>query len=140
MAIVIRTLSFFSYNDIVKKFWRKPGELFKFFSPNFFCLFLVWKSKSKPSRKFERTDNSLTLSCIMMKNDETYIKNLAVFHRRIFKVYFTIFHHYPWKVYSLTQIFYSGTFSKYFRTATLLNITGMKLLASLQNSSYTLYK
>ena len=37
---------------------------------------------------------SLTLSCIMMKNKQIYIKNLALFTQQYFKVCLAVFQHY----------------------------------------------
>ena len=41
---------------------------------------------------------SFSVSCIMLKNGQTYIKNFAVFTAQIFKVYLNIFQHYAWKI------------------------------------------
>ena len=51
--------------------------------------------KTIAAKTVERVDHIHSiLSCIMLKNAQTYFKNLAVLHRKIFKVCLAILQHY----------------------------------------------
>ena len=51
----------------------------------------------------------LSLLCITLKNSQTYFKNFAVEYRKIFKLYYAIFLHYPRKAYkALVEDFICG--------------------------------
>ena len=47
--------------------------------------------------EYRESDNSLTLSFIMLKNGQMFFINLLCSHRKNFKVCLSIFKHYEWK-------------------------------------------